>query len=155
MTAYRFESKLKWNWIILYRVETNSCGMHIMRDKQAARVWCGNMNTYRYNTYRVFRADKWHDSISSRDEIVSYRIVSKRTRAGCISCGTSMYRECLVREHKYRSLQYIASVSCRQMTWQHIISRWNCIIPYRVETNSFRMHIMRDKHVPRVFGAGT
>ncbi len=112
-TVYRLVSKSRWNWIILYRVETNSCGMHMMRDKHVSRVWCENINTYRYNTYRdayhvgqtsrkmynycynayrVFRADKWHDSISSRDEIWSYRIVSKRTRAGCISCGTNKQR---------------------------------------------------------------
>ena len=104
-------------------------------------VWCGNMNKYRYNTYRVIRADKWHVSISPRDEIVSYRIVSKRPRAGCISCGT------IKQNHQYILLQFTLSDSCRQMTWQHLVSRCNCIIQFRIETNSCGMHIMRDKHV--------
>ncbi len=88
MTAYHLEMKL---------FHTVSCRNELMRDAHNAgqrrieSVWCGNMNTYCYNTCRVFRAEKWHDSISSRDETLSNRIVSKRTRAGCISC----------RKHKY------------------------------------------------------
>ena len=142
MTAYCLVSKARWNCIIPYRVETNSCGMHIMRDKQVSRVWCWNINTYCYNTYRVFRADKWHDSISSQDEIVSYHIVSKRNRAGSISCRTNKHRV---------FGEYISSVSCRQVKWQHIVSRWNHIISYRVETNSCGMHIMRDNPASSVW----
>jgi hypothetical protein len=141
MTAYHLEMKLD---------HTVSFWNELVRDAYHAgktsieSAWCGNMNKYRYNTYRVIRADKWHDSISSRDEIGSYRIVSKRTRAGCISCGTNK------QNHQYISLQFTSSDSCRQMTWQHIVSRWTCIIPYRVEMNSCGMHIMRDKDVWRV-----
>ncbi len=50
-----------------------SCGMHIMRDKYISSIWRGNINTYRVNTYRVFRADKLHDIISP----ISYVVASK------------------------------------------------------------------------------
>ncbi len=47
MTAYRL------NCIMPYHVETNLCGMHMKQDKYELSVWCGNINTYPYNTYRV------------------------------------------------------------------------------------------------------
>jgi hypothetical protein len=141
----------RWNCIIPYRDDMNSCWMHIMRDKHVSRVWCGNIDTYRYNTYRVFRAVKWHDIILSQlDHTVSCRndLVRDAYQTGQIRI------ECLVRKHKYISLEYISSVLCRQMTWQHIVSWWNFIIPYRVETNSCGMITCgTNKH--RVFSAET
>ena len=144
------------NHIISYRVETNSCGMHIMRDNPASSVWCGNIDTLHYNTYRVFRADKWHDSKSIHIEI---EMKFNHT----VSCRNELYRmhitshagqtriESLVQKHEYILLQYTSSVSCRQMTWQHIVLTWNCIIPYRVVTNSCGMHIMREKQALSVW----
>ena len=215
MTANRFISKSRWNLIILYCVETNYTGWisRVMLDKHESRVWCENMNTYCYNTHRVFRADKWHDSISSWDEIESYHIVFKRTRAGCILCETIMYQEvgaetwihcvtihidcsmqtnnmiayclemklyhtvssrnklvrdayhagqtsmkCLVRKHRHISLQYISSVLCRQMTWQHIVSyrTRDDIVSYRIVLKRTRAGcISCGTNTNRVFGAET
>ena len=80
MTAYRLKMKL---------YHTISCRNEIVREAYHAgqtSIEC------LVNTYRAFRADKSNDSILSRDEIISYRIVSKRTRAGCISCGTTQHQ---------------------------------------------------------------
>ena len=49
MTAYRLEMKL---------YHTVSCRYELVRDAHHAGQRSGNMDTYRYNTYRVFRADK-------------------------------------------------------------------------------------------------
>ena len=110
----------RWNFIITYRVKTNSCGMHIKQDKYESSVWCGNIDTYRYNTHRLSRADIWYDSISCRIKL-------DMTLYHTVSCPNELVRdayhagqiriECLVRKHRYISSQYISSVSCRQITW--------------------------------------
>ncbi len=92
-------------------------------------IWCGNIDTNRYKTYRVFRADRLHDSLSSCIiiEMKLYHIVSCRNELVRDAYHVGQTRiECLVRfenmntfrvwKHKYISLQYISSVSCRQIT---------------------------------------
>jgi hypothetical protein len=49
MTAYRLEMKLD---------HTVSCRNDLVRDACHAGQTSRNMNTYHYNTYRVFRADE-------------------------------------------------------------------------------------------------
>jgi hypothetical protein len=102
----------------------------------------------------VFCADKWHDSKSSHIKIKMklYHIVScwnKLVRDACHAGQTRI--ESLMRKHRYTSLQYISSFSCRWMTWQHIVSRWNLILPYCVETNSCGIHIIQEKYESRVW----
>jgi hypothetical protein len=168
MTAYRLEMKLYHalscrNELVLdayHAGHTSSESLvrkHNISLQYISSVSCRQITCQHIVSYR------------NQDEIVSYCMVSKRTRAGCISCGTNMYREfgaetlihivtihiecfvqtndmtayrlncvipyrvenelvrdayetrqirieCLVRKHKYISLQYISSVSCRQMT---------------------------------------
>ena len=69
---------MKLYHIVPCRVETMSCGMHIMRDKHVSSVWRGNIYTYHFNTYRVFRADRLLDIASFRIEVEMkfHRIVS-------------------------------------------------------------------------------
>ncbi len=155
MRAYRIVSKSRWNWIILYRVETNSCGMHIMR----------------YNQYRELGAETWLHIVTihiewfvQTNDMTAYCLDTKLDHT--VSCRNELVRdayqteqiriECLVRKHNYISLQYICFVQTNDMIAYRLVSksRWNWIILCRIE-NSCGMHIMRDNHVPRVFGAET
>ena len=136
MIAYRLVSKSKWTLIIQYRVETwtNSCWMHIMRVKHVSRVWCGNIYTFRLNTYRV---TIHFECFVQTNDMIAYRLKTKFDHT--VSCWNELVRdthqtgqiriECLVQKHKYISLKYTSSVSCKQIAWYHIFSytRAGCI----------------------------
>jgi hypothetical protein len=55
MAAYRLEMKI--NHTVSYRNELVRDAHHAGQAR-IERFWRGNTNTYRYNTDRVFRADK-------------------------------------------------------------------------------------------------
>ena len=55
MAAYRLEMKI--NRTVSYRNELVRDAHHAGQAR-IERFWRGNTNTYRYNTDRVFRADK-------------------------------------------------------------------------------------------------
>jgi hypothetical protein len=93
-------------------------GMHIMWDKQAEKciiivtihIECFVQTNY-MTAYRLEM--KLYPALSCRNELVLDAYHAGHTSS-----------ESLVRKHNI-SLQYISSVSCRQITWQHIVSYRN------------------------------
>ena len=82
---------------------------HIMRDKHVSSVWCGNINTYCYNTYQVPGFVQTNCMITYRLEMKFYHTVSCRNGLVRDAYHAGQTRiECSVQKHEYILLHYIS-----------------------------------------------